>query len=57
MNSSLLTLKSKKQDLEDQRRILQWFGHWLKGEPAPAWMTEGVTWLERKRTLEDAGKK
>ncbi|WP_420449627.1 prolyl oligopeptidase family serine peptidase [Candidatus Palauibacter sp.] len=24
------------------RRILEWFGHYLKGEPAPAWITEGV---------------
>ena len=25
------------------RRILEWFGHYLKGEPAPAWITDGVT--------------
>jgi dipeptidyl aminopeptidase/acylaminoacyl peptidase len=25
-----------------QRRILEWFGHYLKGEPAPAWITDGV---------------
>ena len=24
------------------RRILEWFGHHLKGEAAPAWMTDGV---------------
>ncbi len=24
------------------RRILEWFGHYLKGDPAPAWITEGV---------------
>lgn len=24
------------------RRIIEWFGHYLKGEPAPAWITEGV---------------
>lgn len=24
------------------RRILEWFGHYLKGEPAPAWITEGI---------------
>jgi dipeptidyl aminopeptidase/acylaminoacyl peptidase len=24
------------------RRILEWFGHYLKGEPAPKWITEGV---------------
>ena len=25
------------------RRILEWFGHYLKGDPAPAWITEGVS--------------
>ena len=24
------------------RRILEWFGHYLKGEPAPSWITDGV---------------
>ena len=24
------------------RRILEWFGHYLKGEPAPSWITHGV---------------
>ena len=28
------------------RRILEWFGHYLTGAPAPSWITEGVT-LER----------
>ena len=31
-----------------QRRILEWFGHYLKGEPAPAWITTGVPYLEQK---------
>ena len=25
------------------RRILEWFGHYLKGEPAPSWITDGVS--------------
>lgn len=48
-------LRKKENQIDYQRRILQWFGHWLKGEPAPAWMTEGVTWLDRKALL-DASK-
>ena len=24
------------------RRILEWFGHYLKGEPAPRWITDGI---------------
>ena len=31
-----------------QRRIMEWFGHYLKGEPAPAWITTGVPYLEQK---------
>ncbi len=29
-------------------RILEWFGHYLKGEPAPDWIAEGVPYLEQK---------
>lgn len=45
-------LRKRENQIDYHRRILQWFGHYLKGEPAPAWMTEGVTWLERKGRLE-----
>jgi dipeptidyl aminopeptidase/acylaminoacyl peptidase len=38
------------------RRILEWFGHYLKGEPAPTWITEGVPLkdheAERRRVAE-----
>ena len=47
-------LRKKENQIDYHRRINQWFGHWLKGEPAPKWMTEGVTWLERKSTLDGA---
>ena len=33
-------------------RILQWFGHYLKGEPAPAWITGGVPFIEQKDGLQ-----
>jgi len=29
------------------RRINEWFGHYLKGEPAPEWITTGVPYLEQ----------
>ncbi len=29
------------------RRINEWFAHYLKGEPAPSWMTNGVPYLEQ----------
>jgi len=47
-------LRKKENQIDYHRRINQWFGHWLKGEPAPAWMTEGMTWAERKSVLDAA---
>jgi len=32
----------KPNQIDYHRRILEWFGHYLKGEPAPAWITKGV---------------
>ena len=41
------------------RRILEWFGHYLKGEPAPAWITDGVALdaleEEKKRVAKTGG--
>jgi dipeptidyl aminopeptidase/acylaminoacyl peptidase len=31
-------------------RLQQYFDHYLKGAPAPAWMEKGVPYLERERT-------
>jgi len=39
-------------------RILEWFGHYLKGEPAPRWITDGVPWEEfeeEKRPVAEPG--
>lgn len=35
-------------------RQLEWFGHYLKGEPAAAWITNGETYLARQKMLKDA---
>jgi dipeptidyl aminopeptidase/acylaminoacyl peptidase len=45
-------LRRKPNQLDYQRRILQWFGHYLKGEPATPWITDGVSFLDRERELE-----
>jgi len=42
-------LAKKENQLDYERRILQWFGHYLKGEPAPAWITEGISALQKER--------
>lgn len=48
-------LRKRENQLDYERRILQWFAHYLKGEPAPKWITDGQSWLERKAIL-DANK-
>ncbi len=41
------------------RRILEWFGHYLKGEPAPGWITDGVAFedLEEEKKRVATGKR
>ncbi len=46
------SLSKKENAIDYERRILQWFGHYLKGEPAPKWITDGQSWLERRKVLE-----
>jgi dipeptidyl aminopeptidase/acylaminoacyl peptidase len=43
---------SKKADQVDyQHRIFAWFGYYLKGDPAPTWITEGESYLDHQREL------
>jgi dipeptidyl aminopeptidase/acylaminoacyl peptidase len=37
------------------KRQLEWFGHYLKGDEAPSWITTGETYLERQRILKEGG--
>jgi dipeptidyl aminopeptidase/acylaminoacyl peptidase len=34
-------------------RMREWFDHWLKGQPAPAWMVEGIPHLKMKDHLKE----
>jgi dipeptidyl aminopeptidase/acylaminoacyl peptidase len=34
-------LRQKKNQVDYQKRILEWFGHYLKAETAPTWITNG----------------
>ncbi len=36
-------------------RYFQFFNHYLKGEPAPAWMTEGVPYIEKDTKRDPRG--
>jgi dipeptidyl aminopeptidase/acylaminoacyl peptidase len=46
----------KPNQVDYHRRILEWFGHYLKGEPAPDWITRGVAFenleAEKKRVAQ-----
>ena len=44
-------LRRKANQIDYQRRIVQWFGHYLKNEPAAGWITRGVSFLEREDEL------
>lgn len=35
------------------KRQLEWFGHYLKGEPAAKWISEGETYAARQKILKD----
>ena len=34
-----------------RNRIMEWFAHYLKGEPAPDWITKGLTYIEQQDGL------
>lgn len=36
--------RQKANQVDYHRRILEWFAHYLKGEDAPAWITDGIAW-------------
>jgi hypothetical protein len=44
-------LAKKENQLDYQGRILQWFAHYLKGEPAPDWISTGVPFIQQKDGL------
>jgi dienelactone hydrolase len=41
--------------LDFHQRIVEWLGHYLKDEPAPAWITKGVSYLERQTEIQRSG--
>jgi dienelactone hydrolase len=41
-------LRQKKNQTDYQRRILDWFGHYLKGDPAAEWIQKGRPHLDRR---------
>jgi dienelactone hydrolase len=43
--------RRKANQMDYHRRIVQWFGHYLKNEPAESWIKDGVTFLDREQEL------
>ena len=43
--------RKKANQLDYHRRIVQWFGHYLKNEPGQPWITDGVSFLDREQEL------
>ena len=46
------SLRQEPNQLDYHRRTLEWFDHYLNGAEAPAWITEGVPFLEQQEKLE-----
>ncbi|MEP7271578.1 MAG: prolyl oligopeptidase family serine peptidase [Acidobacteriota bacterium] len=44
-------LRKKPNQIDYHRRIHEWFGHYLKGEPAAPWITKGWSFLDREEEL------
>ena len=44
-------LRKKANQMDYQRRIFEWFGHYLKDEQASAWITNGESFLDREREV------
>ena len=43
--------RQEKNQVDYHHRILDWFGHYLKGEPAKPWITKGVSVVDRNDEL------
>lgn len=44
-------LRKKANQIDYQHRIFAWFGHYLKDEPAVAWISKGESFLEHEKEL------
>jgi dipeptidyl aminopeptidase/acylaminoacyl peptidase len=52
------SFREEANQIDYHRRILEWFGHYLKGEPAPDWITNGIPFKDledEKRRVAEKG--
>ncbi len=41
--------REKANQIDYHRRIVEWFGYYLKGEEAPEWISKGISFLEQEK--------
>lgn len=46
-------LRAEKNSSDYQMRILKWFGHYLKGDPAPSWIEQGIPYEDQMKSLKE----
>jgi dienelactone hydrolase len=46
-------LRQKANQVDYHQRIMEWFGHYLKGEPAAPWIVNGVKFLDKGKAAAD----
>ena len=44
--------RKKPNQVDYHWRVREWFGHYVKGEAAPDWITKGTSYLDREKELE-----
>jgi dipeptidyl aminopeptidase/acylaminoacyl peptidase len=49
-------LAQRRNQQDYQQRILQWFGHYLKGDSAKEWISNGQTVIDRQDEVRKAGR-
>ena len=50
-------LSKKPNQVDYHYRVLEWFNHYLKGDEAPAWITEGQSYLDRQKEIDELKEK
>ena len=46
-------LRQDKNRYDYQNRILQWFGHYLKGEKSADWIDQGIPYTDQQKLLKN----
>lgn len=44
-------LSDESQQVDYHRRILEWFDHYLRGAEPASWITDGESWVERRKRI------